>query len=635
MRAPNRAIKREYFRLPLLEEMKVKLHGAKFFSKLDLTNAFYHLELHEESRDMTTFLSENGMYRFTRLMFGVNCAPEIFQREMCRILGSVENIIVYIDDVLIFADTLENLRETVKQVLEILKTNNLTINSSKCEFDKTRIQFIGHELDENGFNIDEMKIKDIRKFRAPSTASELRSFLGLASFVSSYIKNFAEIASPLWTVISTNEWNWGQEQDRAFELLKDKIVHCTTSLGYFSESQKTIIYTDASPNALGAVLVQQDNEQAYRIISFASKSLTATEKRYPQNQREALGAVWAVEHFAYFLLGRTFTLRTDAQGFTFILNRSRENSKRALNRADGWALRLSPYNFNVEYVRGRENIADPSSRLYDGDDGPFEEADSPWEIACLEANEIRFMTEDQIREATNTDQQLQEVNDSLASGSWPSHLRKFKVLKNDLNMRNGILTKTGCAIIPESLRHKTLAIAHQGHPSIAKLKSILRERVWWPDMTKDAETWVNSCKVCATTGKPEKPTPMQRVFAPKSVWETIAVDFNGPYLKFGGISILVIVDYRSRYIIAKPLKSTNFENTRKVLDAIFEKEGFPQSIKSDNGPPFNGEDYKRYCHERGINIIFSTLRNHPVTHQRLHGLTSSTASTRKPRAFGE
>ncbi|XP_062556780.1 uncharacterized protein LOC134221606 [Armigeres subalbatus] len=262
MRAPNRAIKREYFRLPLLEEMKVKLHGAKFFSKLDLTNAFYHLELHEESRDMTTFLSENGMYRFTRLMFGVNCAPEIFQREMCRILGSVENIIVYIDDVLIFANTLENLHKTVEQVLEILKVNNLTINASKCEFDKTRIQFIGHELDENGFNIDEMKIKDIRKFRAPSTVSELRSFLGLASFVSSYIKGFAEIASPLWTVISSSEWNWGQEQDQAFELLKDKIVHCTTSLGYFSEKQKTILYTDASPNALGAVLVQQDKDQA-------------------------------------------------------------------------------------------------------------------------------------------------------------------------------------------------------------------------------------------------------------------------------------------------------------------------------------------------------------------------------------
>lgn len=86
MRATNKAIKRQYFRLPLLDERKVKLHGAKYFSKLDLSNAYYHLELSSESRDLTTFLAEDGMFRFTRLMFGVNCAPEIFQREMSRIL---------------------------------------------------------------------------------------------------------------------------------------------------------------------------------------------------------------------------------------------------------------------------------------------------------------------------------------------------------------------------------------------------------------------------------------------------------------------------------------------------------------------------------------------------------------------
>lgn len=409
MRAPNRAIKREYYRLPLLDEMKVKLHGAKYFSKLDLTNAFYHLELHETSRDLTTFLSENGMFRFTRLMFGVNCAPEIFQREMSRILEGVKNIIVYIDDILIFAETLEELRKTTAQVLRILRTNNLTVNTDKCEFDRTRIKFLGHELDENGFNIDEAKVKDIRRFRQPSTISELRSFLGLASFLSPYIQGFADTARPLWALTSSNVWAWGEEQARAFEQLKDQIAHCTTSLGYFSETDRTVLYTDASPHSLGAVLVQDDNRRPPRVISFASKALTTTEKKYPQNQREALAAVWAVEHFAYFLLGRPFTLRTDAQGFTFILNRLREDSKRALNRADGWALRLSPYNFDVEYVRGRENIADPSSRLYEGVDGPFDEDISPWEIASLEVNQTGFLTEDEIKRATVVDTQLKEV----------------------------------------------------------------------------------------------------------------------------------------------------------------------------------------------------------------------------------
>ncbi|XP_055522745.1 uncharacterized protein K02A2.6-like [Wyeomyia smithii] len=366
MRAPNRALKHEYFRLPLLDEMKVKLHGSKYFTKLDLKSAYYHLELCNESRDLTTFLAENGMFRFTRLMFRVNCAPEIFQREMTRTLEGVENKIVYLDDILVFANSLEELHKTVAQVLQIRRHNNLTLNDSKCEFDKTRITFLGHELDQNGFHIEESKIQAIKKFRRPSTTSELCSFLGLASY---------------WTVAGSKTWSWGEQQERSFNMLKEQIIRCTVSLGYFSDRENTVLYTDASPSALGAVLVQESEGSSPRLISFASKALIPTEKKYAQNQREALGAVWAVEHFSDFLLGRHFTLRTDAKGVAFIFNRLRENTKRALTRADGWALWLSPYDYNIEYVKGQENIADSSSRLYQGNDNPFDEDTNSWEVA--------------------------------------------------------------------------------------------------------------------------------------------------------------------------------------------------------------------------------------------------------------
>ncbi|XP_058810989.1 uncharacterized protein K02A2.6-like [Topomyia yanbarensis] len=570
MRAPNKAIKRQYYRLPLIEDMKVKLYGAKFFSKLDLSNAYYHLELHAESRDLTTFLAEDGMYRFTRLMFGVNCAPEIFQQEMCRILEPVKNKIVYIDDILLFAESLEELRKIVANTLQILRANNLTLNTTKCEFDRSRIKFVGHELDENGFHIEETKIKDIRRFRHPTTASELRSFLGLAAFVSPYIKDFAKISSPLWAVISSKTWSWDQEQMKAFELLKESIVNCTISLGYFCEKDKTVLYTDASPNALGAVLVQIDNKGSPRIISFASKALTSTEKKYAQNQHEALGAVWAVEYFSHFLLGRQFTLRTDAKGITFILNRTRETSKRALTRADGWALRLSPYRYDVEFIRGLENIADPSSRLYCGHDEAFNEETSPWEIAHLEANTVEFLTEAEIRDATNRDTTLQRVKESLESSDWPKDLQRYKVVSSDLYSKEGLLVKNGCIVVPEELRLKALEVALAGHPQTAKFRSILRERVWWPGITGDAEKWVKSCDACAVNGKPEKHTPMERTLVPRTVWEVIAMDFNGPYAKFEGISILVIIDLRSRFAIARPVKSTAFEYTKKILDDIFQ-----------------------------------------------------------------
>ncbi|XP_065084733.1 uncharacterized protein K02A2.6-like [Ochlerotatus camptorhynchus] len=96
-------------------------------------------------------------------------------------------------------------------------------------------------------------------------------------------------------------------------------------------------------------------------------------------------------------------------------------------------------------------------------------------------------------------------------------------------------------------------------------------------MPEDAENWVKACQHCAVNGRPGKPTPMERTVVPKTAWETIAVDFNGPYAKFGGIHILVIVDYRSRYIIARPIKSTSFELTKRVLDEFIDTEGFPES----------------------------------------------------------
>lgn len=319
-----------------------------------------------------------------------------------------------------------------------------------------------------------------------------------------------------------------------------------------------------------------------------------------------MAAVWGVEHFAYFLLGRHFTLRVDSKGISFILNRTREDSKRVLTRADGWALRLSPYSYEVEYIKGTDNIADTPSRLYTGKDDPFNENSSPWEIAKLEVNLVGFLTEEEIREATASDETLAGVRSALGSEKWPKKLRRYQQVASDLHYSDGLIVKNGCIVIPSALQKKTLEIAHKGHPLTAKFKSILRERVWWPGMPGDAENWVKGCQICATNGRPERPTPMRRKLAPNSVWDTIAVDFNGPYSKFGGVYIFVLVDYRSRYIIARPTKSTSFEHTKAILEDVFDREGFPQTIKSDNGPPFNGDEYKSYCSARGIKTVFST-----------------------------
>ena len=154
MRAANKAILRPFHHLPTMEEMKVKLHGASWFSKLDISSAFHHLELDEASRAMTTFQTESGMMRFTRLVFGVNCAPEIFQEFMERCLAGLQGVLVYLDDILVFADTEENLNERSRAVKSALKAANLSINPLKCQFNVREPTFLGHKLSGDGFSID-------------------------------------------------------------------------------------------------------------------------------------------------------------------------------------------------------------------------------------------------------------------------------------------------------------------------------------------------------------------------------------------------------------------------------------------------------------------------------------------------
>lgn len=612
MKGPNKAIRRCYHRMPHLDEIQRKLHGAKWFTKLDLTSAFHHVELGKSSRELTTFMAEDGMYRFTRLVFGVNCAPEKFQQIMERILRGLEGCIIFIDDILIYGKDETELQLRTEGVLEALKNNNLSLNDGKCEFRKRSLIFLGHEVSASGMNINEAKVKAVKLFRIPRSITELKSFLGLASYVSSYIPSFADLTRALWETTSVKPFRWTEEANTAFENTKEAIVNCTTTKGFYSDTDETVLYTDASPFALGAVLSQIDQEGNVRVISFASKTLTKTEKRYPQTQREALGIVWAIEHYHYYLRGRPFTVKTDARGIAYIFDRERVSSKRIISRAEGFALRLGEFNFKIEYVRGNYNIADSPSRLCEGEDEEFTEREGPWEIGTLDGSGQDFelingqMTLDELRVATSTDDTLQAVLEAIESGEWATTTKPFGSMKEELYQENGLLIKAGTVVIPESKRLKALQIAHTGHPGSTAMRSILRGRVWWPGMDSEAQDFVQSCTSCTLVARQGPPVPMTRTILPSAPWDLVAIDFNGPYVKHGGILIFLLVDCFSRFLVASIVKSTSFIALEAVLEATFSRYGYPKVMKSDNGPPFNGDAYSNYCSSHGIEEIHST-----------------------------
>lgn len=179
MRRANAAILRERHLMPTIEDFLPRFTSAKFFSRLDIKEAFHQVELEEDSRYITTFITHMGLFRYKRLMYGIVIAPEIFQRILEQILSRCSKFAVnFIDDILIFSDTEEEHEEALNMVLSTLREYGVLLNKDKCVFKVTELDFLGHTISSEGIQPSVDKIEALTKFRPPATQEELRSFFG-------------------------------------------------------------------------------------------------------------------------------------------------------------------------------------------------------------------------------------------------------------------------------------------------------------------------------------------------------------------------------------------------------------------------------------------------------------------------
>ena len=360
MRRANEAIIRERHPIPHVDEVLHGLSQSTVFSKLDVKWGYHQIELEQESRNITTFVTHCGLYRCKRLMFGINAAPEIYQHIIQQTLQNCDNASNISDDIIVHGKSVEEHDRALEQVLEIMKEKNLTLNKDKCKIHMSQLEFMGFVLSKRGIGPTEEKVKAVVNAREPQNVSEVRSFLGLVNYNARFIPEYATITEPLRELTKKGvPFVFGQKQKKAFEELKTRLGRAET-LAYFNPCAKTRVITDASPVGLGAILSQeQDGEYRSRVVSYASRSLTAVERRYSQTEREALAIVWACERFSVYLYGIEFELCTDHKPLEVIYSpRSKPSA-----RIERWLLRLQPYRFKVAYVPGKYNVADSLSRL--------------------------------------------------------------------------------------------------------------------------------------------------------------------------------------------------------------------------------------------------------------------------------
>lgn len=231
MRQANKAIARENHPLQTLDDIWPKLANATVFSCLDIKDAFHQVELTPESRYITTFITKRGLLRYTRLMFGINSAPEKFQKTIDRVLLGCKGFVVYLDDILVFGNSKTDHDQNLKQVVDRLSKYNVLLNKSKQTIGAKTVKFVGHEITPGSVKPCIDKLEAVKKFRRPESPEETRSFLGLVTYIGRFIPNLATLADPLRLMIrEPKAFKWEQRHDECFKQLKEKIVS-SKSLG--------------------------------------------------------------------------------------------------------------------------------------------------------------------------------------------------------------------------------------------------------------------------------------------------------------------------------------------------------------------------------------------------------------------
>ncbi|KAK3751390.1 hypothetical protein QZH41_002583 [Actinostola sp. cb2023] len=311
MRAANEAIERERHPVPTVEDLIVDLNGSTVFSKIDLNQGYHQLELDADSRNITTFATHLGLFRYKRLSFGINSASEIFQKAIEEAVQGIEGARNISDDIIVFGKQQDDHDNALRAVLQRMRDNNLTANPDKCLFNQSSIDFFGHHFSAEGISADDKKISSLINTSPPKNANEARSFIGFAQYLARFIKDFASISAPIRQLTHKDaKWVWGPDQQHAFASLKASMA-APEVMKYFDPLLKTELIVDASPVGLGAILAQVTHDQGRNVVAYASRSLTDCESRYSQTEREALAVVWGTEHFHLYLHGSSFQSITD------------------------------------------------------------------------------------------------------------------------------------------------------------------------------------------------------------------------------------------------------------------------------------------------------------------------------------
>lgn len=593
-RSVNKNIITDIYPPPLPEDIIADFEGCLVFSKIDLTNAYLQLDVHSSSRPLLTINTPMGLFRFSRLPFGLSSSPAIFQSVMDQVLAGIPRARAFLDDVLIGGKDRVECEQYVHEVLSRLETFNIKINLKKSVWFEKEIKFLGMVLSKDGKSPDPDKVAALVNMPPPKNPGELKSYLGLLNFSRSFLRDLSSTLEPLHALLRKGSvWAWSPECDLAFSTSKQLLVEATT-LQIYNPEADLILSTDSSAYGVGAVLSQRLNG-VVRPLAFQSATLNSAQRGYSSVHREALAIIFGLQKFHKYLFGRQFTIECDHQPLKALLSADRNIPAIAHARLIRWAEILSAYNYKIEYRPG--NLiphADAASRL------PIPVVNDVEEVLFV-TDSAPLVSLDEVRLETGKDPVSLEVIKRLSSvwGSKPKDplVAKFFTVRDMLEVEDGVIFMNGRTVIPQLLRQKVLAAIHEGHVGITRMREQAKQLVWWPLMDQDVVSMVSQCEACNVHAarKPDSPNRLNRT-DPSYPWERVHMDL----FELDSHQFFLAIDAFSNWTQVELMPSATASNIILVLKRLMSTFGLFGTVVSDNGPPFSSSAFRTYLADRGI-----------------------------------
>ena len=610
----------EFHSFPLtdLDSTLAELSSAKYFSVLDLNNAYAQIKIKPSDKHIISFETNEGVYSYNRLCYGWLNSPGWFCMFMADVLRDLPGTTSYMDDILIYSDDLDTHLERLEALFKRLKAFDMRVAINKCNFFKDSLVYLGYLISRDGLRPDPSKVEVIKNLKPPSSIKQVRQILGFFGFYRRLIPEFSKLARPLTELTGKNAvFQWTEARQKSFDDLRDVLLSDVV-LAYPDVSREFHfeLHSDASNFCIGGVLSQYDSNNQLRPVYFLSKQLSGSQKKWSVIEKELYSVIFCLERLRPLIYGCQITVRSDHNPLKYI-----ESSKLKKPRLTRWSLRLQDHNAKITYIKGKSNVtADYLSRLNNQDcnlintDIAQENATSDSDVDDPDDDDSQTSTHEtpdidtqtpfldnlrrdpdfDIRLLQQKDKRLSKIITDLHDNPDKPSVRQYTLIDDCLFFLDDETRVR--LVLPESILPQVIKETHTGfmgaHLGIRKNYATLQRLYHCKGMYAQTVKFIESCEKCASTNTRSQQPPLGEIPIPNYPFEVLAIDFCGPFPESqdGCKYVITASCMLTGYVIAKPtIKSDAITAAKFLVEDVITQMSCPSILLSDNGSHFDCE----------------------------------------------